>query len=229
VFAFGQRESARVVGCAVEALRDRCGDREMFRPLIENLWNHDPFLVLADHADYLACHGRVDAAWSDPGRRARKSILNTARSGKFSADRAIGEYCKRIWRKPARFRWRWRAEPAMRCFRPLLALWLPALPVQIAGCAQIRMGAQWPAPDLAPGALKGARVVVPCQAPLETEPRVCADALAAQLSARGLDPRVGEPILQGAKPDVPMCSGPPAGRKRPAPEPPWPQRLPWPS
>ena len=73
------------------------GDREMFRPLVENLWNHDPFLVLADHADYLACQGRVDAAWSDPGRWTRMSILNTARSGKFSSDRAIGEYCKRIW------------------------------------------------------------------------------------------------------------------------------------
>jgi starch phosphorylase len=73
------------------------GDREMFRPLLDNLWNHDPFLVLADHADYLACQGGVDAAWSDPGRWTRMSILNTARSGKFSSDRAIGEYCKRIW------------------------------------------------------------------------------------------------------------------------------------
>jgi hypothetical protein len=117
----------------------------------------------------------------------------------------------------------------MRRSRPFVALWLLALLALLAGCAQTRMDAQWSAPDLAPGALRGARVIVQCQAPSETEARVCADALAAQLSARGLDPRVGEPILQGAKPDVPMCSGSPARRKRPAPEPPWPQRLPWPS
>ncbi len=74
------------------------GDREVFRPLLDNLWNHDPFLVLADHADYVACQGRVDAAWSDRERWTRMSILNTARSGKFSSDRAIGEYCDRIWK-----------------------------------------------------------------------------------------------------------------------------------
>ena len=73
------------------------GDREMFRPLVENLLQSDPFLVLADYADYVACQERVSAAWKDPGRWTRMSILNTARAGKFSSDRAIREYCDAIW------------------------------------------------------------------------------------------------------------------------------------
>ncbi|ALL70561.1 Glycogen phosphorylase (plasmid) [Paraburkholderia caribensis MBA4] len=74
------------------------GDRQVFRPLLENLLNADPFLVLADYADYVACQERVSAAWQDPVRWTRMSILNTARSGKFSSDRAIGDYCERIWK-----------------------------------------------------------------------------------------------------------------------------------
>jgi len=73
------------------------GDREMFRPLVENLYHSDPFLVLADYADYVACQERVSRAWMDPEQWTRSSILNTARSGKFSSDRAIREYCGRIW------------------------------------------------------------------------------------------------------------------------------------
>jgi len=73
------------------------GDREMFRPLLENLQQHDPFLVCADYADYVACQQRVSDAWSDTARWTRSSILNTARAGKFSSDRAIREYCDTIW------------------------------------------------------------------------------------------------------------------------------------
>ncbi len=73
------------------------GDTQIFRPLVENLKWSDPFLVLADYADYVACHERVAAAWEDSGRWTRMSILNTARSGKFSSDRAIREYCDEIW------------------------------------------------------------------------------------------------------------------------------------
>jgi glycogen phosphorylase len=73
------------------------GDREMLRPLVDHLLHHDPFLVLADYADYVACQERVSAAWSDRSGWTRMSILNTARAGKFSSDRAIREYCECIW------------------------------------------------------------------------------------------------------------------------------------
>ncbi|MEX3968255.1 glycogen/starch/alpha-glucan phosphorylase [Paraburkholderia sp. EG286B] len=74
------------------------GDQQVFRPLVENLMRVDPFLVLADYADYVACQERVSDVWKDEARWTRMSILNTARSGKFSSDRAIREYCERIWK-----------------------------------------------------------------------------------------------------------------------------------
>ncbi|SAL87552.1 glycogen phosphorylase family protein [Caballeronia choica] len=74
------------------------GDREVFRPLVETLRKSDPFFVLADYADYVACQERVSVAWQDPRRWTRMSILNAARSGKFSSDRAIREYSDRIWK-----------------------------------------------------------------------------------------------------------------------------------
>ena len=77
------------------------GDPEVFRPLIENLLGSDPFLVIADYASYVACQQRVADAWKEQERWTRMSILNTARSGKFSSDRAIKEYCDDIWRVPA--------------------------------------------------------------------------------------------------------------------------------
>ena len=58
----------------------------------------DPFLVLADYASYVECQERVSAAWQNPVAWSRMSILNTARSGKFSSDRAIAEYCDDIWK-----------------------------------------------------------------------------------------------------------------------------------
>jgi starch phosphorylase len=76
------------------------GEPSVFAPLVENLRRHDPFLVLADYAAYVACQEQVSAAWQDVDRWTRMSILNTARSGKFSSDRAIREYCDEIWQVP---------------------------------------------------------------------------------------------------------------------------------
>jgi starch phosphorylase len=74
------------------------GDAELFRPLIDNLLYHDPFLVLADFQSYVECQEQVGAAYMDPGHWSRMSILNAARSGKFSSDRAISEYARDIWK-----------------------------------------------------------------------------------------------------------------------------------
>jgi starch phosphorylase len=76
------------------------GDGSVFAPLVSNLVDHDPFLVLADYADYIRCQGEVDRTWHDPNSWARMSILNSARSGKFSSDRSIAEYCDEIWNVP---------------------------------------------------------------------------------------------------------------------------------
>ncbi|HTC69442.1 MAG TPA: glycogen/starch/alpha-glucan phosphorylase, partial [Acidothermaceae bacterium] len=73
------------------------GDTEVFKSLADNLRYDDPFLVCADFASYLAAQEQVGAAWLDKDAWTKMSILNTARSGKFSSDRAIGEYCDEIW------------------------------------------------------------------------------------------------------------------------------------
>jgi glycogen phosphorylase len=74
------------------------GDPALFRPLTDHLINHDPFMVLADYRAYLACQAQVSAAYRDPTNWDRMAILNVARMGKFSSDRAIAEYAQQIWR-----------------------------------------------------------------------------------------------------------------------------------
>jgi starch phosphorylase len=73
------------------------GDSELFRPLLQNLTGNDPFFVLADFADYLRAQDAVSEAWRDRPRWNRMSLLNSARTGFFSSDRAIRDYAERIW------------------------------------------------------------------------------------------------------------------------------------
>lgn len=73
------------------------GDQRLFEPLVKSLLERDDFLVLADFASYVECQDRVAQAYRDAEGWTRKSILNVARMGKFSSDRAIREYCRDIW------------------------------------------------------------------------------------------------------------------------------------
>ncbi len=77
------------------------GDVELFRPLVDNLLLHDPYLVLADFRSYVDCQHEAGLAYADRERWSKMSILNTARSGKFSSDRTIREYAEQIWRAKA--------------------------------------------------------------------------------------------------------------------------------
>jgi starch phosphorylase len=73
------------------------GDSELFRPLIDGLLYHDPYMLFADFQSYIECQALVAQTYRDKDRWTRMSILNTARSGKFSSDRTIREYCTEIW------------------------------------------------------------------------------------------------------------------------------------
>jgi starch phosphorylase len=74
------------------------GDRDLFRPLIDQLLERDRFFVLADFAAYMAAEDEVDRCWRDHEGWTRMSIRNVARMGKFSSDRAVSEYAREIWR-----------------------------------------------------------------------------------------------------------------------------------
>lgn len=73
------------------------GDTNLFKPLIDNLLWHDEYMVLADFQSYADCHKKVREAYLDKDHWTRMSILNVARSGKFSSDRSIADYARHIW------------------------------------------------------------------------------------------------------------------------------------
>jgi starch phosphorylase len=74
------------------------GDRDLFVPLTESLLQHDPYMLFADYQSYIECQDYVDQVYSETDRWTRMSILNVARIGKFSSDRAIRDYCADIWK-----------------------------------------------------------------------------------------------------------------------------------
>ncbi|MBW4552514.1 MAG: glycogen/starch/alpha-glucan phosphorylase [Aphanocapsa sp. GSE-SYN-MK-11-07L] len=73
------------------------GDPGLFKPLIESLLGRDEYLLLADYQFYVDAQDHVSQVYENPEAWTRMSILNVARIGKFSSDRAIAEYCQEIW------------------------------------------------------------------------------------------------------------------------------------
>ena len=74
------------------------GDKALFEPLINSLLTTDEYMLLADYQAYVDCQDQVSAAYKDQEAWTRMSILNVARIGKFSSDRAIRDYCADIWK-----------------------------------------------------------------------------------------------------------------------------------
>jgi starch phosphorylase len=74
------------------------GNGDLYQPLVHGLLMADPYMLLADFEPYLAAQDAAERAFQDADRWTRMSILNAARSGYFSSDRAIREYCDEIWR-----------------------------------------------------------------------------------------------------------------------------------
>lgn len=74
------------------------GDVNLFKPLVDELLYQDQYMLLADYQSYIDCQDKVSETWRDQDLWTRMSILNVARIGKFSSDRAIQEYCQDIWK-----------------------------------------------------------------------------------------------------------------------------------
>ncbi len=73
------------------------GDKDLFRPILDNLLNNDTFFVLQDFQDYILCQKKVDIAFSDKHLWSSLSIKNTAGMYKFSSDESIMNYARNIW------------------------------------------------------------------------------------------------------------------------------------
>ena len=92
----------------VDALRTGC-DGQSFSDIADYLtlgtnYVADPYMVLGDFKDYLRAASDLDKAYADRKKWNRMALVNIARSGVFSADRSIKEYCDNIWHlKPVNY------------------------------------------------------------------------------------------------------------------------------
>ena len=88
------KETIDLVNCGFFAK----GDGGLFKPLMDNLLYGDPYLLMADYQSYVDAQDRADSAYQDQENWSRMAIINAVRMGKFSSDRSIRDYCRKIWR-----------------------------------------------------------------------------------------------------------------------------------
>ena len=68
-----------------------------FHELAGNMINNDPYMVLADFADYKRVRENLVKTYADREKWSRMSLMNVAGSGIFAADRAVEDYARDIW------------------------------------------------------------------------------------------------------------------------------------
>ena len=89
-------ENNPIVKKAIGALNTGfCGVR--FDDIANSLLNSDPYMVLADFDSYSKAQQKAEALYGNPEVWHRMCLVNTAKSGRFAADRAIREYADNIW------------------------------------------------------------------------------------------------------------------------------------
>ncbi|KAH7912064.1 glycosyltransferase family 35 protein [Hygrophoropsis aurantiaca] len=75
----------------------RFGDGGIYEPLLNTIRQGDYYLLTEDFDSYLEALRMVDEAYSDRTEWIKKSIMTTAKMGKFSSDRAIQDYAQEYW------------------------------------------------------------------------------------------------------------------------------------
>lgn len=68
-----------------------------FAAIVDSLLGHDPYCLLADFGFYIARQAEVERAYRDIESWSRRAILNVARIGYLSSDRAIRDYARQVW------------------------------------------------------------------------------------------------------------------------------------
>ena len=76
---------------------ERGWNGDSFHEITSNLRTSDPYMVMADFADYLRAQKDVTRLYNDRETWNRMSLMNIANSGIFSADRSIYDYARNIW------------------------------------------------------------------------------------------------------------------------------------
>lgn len=75
-----------------------------FGEISSSLMNVDPYMVLADFADYHEAQIKSSKVYQDKIAFAKMSLMNISGAGVFSADRSISDYANNIWKtKPVVF------------------------------------------------------------------------------------------------------------------------------
>jgi len=69
----------------------------LFDPIVNALLYGDYFFVCGDFDSYCKAQDNVSKIYKDKADWTRRSIINVAKSGKFSSDRTIEEYASDIW------------------------------------------------------------------------------------------------------------------------------------
>jgi starch phosphorylase len=72
-------------------------DSDLFKPVIDSLLLRDEHMILADYQSYIECQDRIGMLFLDQQKWTNMSIVTAARMGKFTSDRSVQEYCKKIW------------------------------------------------------------------------------------------------------------------------------------
>ncbi|MFH1846467.1 MAG: glycogen/starch/alpha-glucan phosphorylase [Candidatus Omnitrophota bacterium] len=74
----------------------------IFNDIYEDLIRRDEFMVCADFDDYFLTQEKAEQVYKEKKEWTKRSILNTANSGKFSNDRTVREYADDIWKVSCR-------------------------------------------------------------------------------------------------------------------------------
>lgn len=96
-------EESKPLAKVIEAIKSGAfswDEPDRYKNIVQSLTQHDPYLLMADFADYVATQAKVDALYIDSRAWAAQALRNIAGMGFFSTDRTIREYVEKVWHTP---------------------------------------------------------------------------------------------------------------------------------